>query len=584
MLNSFRFGNLKTIQLAECTKVPPIMIIAGINGVGKSTLLHAIKTRKGNVDVTGKIIYMPPHRVWSSQRIQAMYLWEARRTYRDAIETDSLDGTQAIRINSGARTAESADESSKFIKYSLGQIEVQRQNAITKIHDDKSGIEFPDIYQPLKELTKTLLPHLEFYKISLDDKTNIKCLWKRAEGIDLSIGTSSDVDIDELSSGEKAIMTLFLPFIEYQIELKLKSVETTSSPETQTDLVVLIDEPELHLHPILEGRVLSYIRNIVSKEKVQFVITTHSPVLLNNATFEELFLLSPKTVDGVNQLTRLVDEDSRLEALRTLCGDTYSLTALRNIVCIEGESPLDMQKKPTDKKLLEILCPNISKNILIPFGGKHLVIQGARRLRENLPPSINKTKVFALIDKDQDQNITDDWVFRLPVCMIENVLLKPNVINEFLEKYRENTPLKTVTDIETALKEIIQNLRDDEIRIRIKQKIGFIDESIDGITVEELKTSHQKIMESIKTRMPQDHELDTIVKNATTEVDTIISQHKELESFRGKEVLRKFFDKHIQPIGISYYVFCMELAKLLSTKTEHIKDLQDIINAINSKV
>jgi energy-coupling factor transporter ATP-binding protein EcfA2 len=560
------------------------MIIAGINGVGKSTLLHAIKTRKGNVAVTGKVVYMPPHRVWSRQTIRAMYLWEVRRTYQDAIAGDSLSGTQAVQIHSGERSAESADESAKFIKFSLGQIEVQRQNALTKIFDNKLDIEFPDIYEPLKKLTRTLLPHLEFYKISLDDKNNIKCLWKRAEGVDLSTGTSSEVDIDELSSGEKAILALFLPFIEYQIESKLKSVETTSSPEPQTDLIVLIDEPELHLHPILEGRVLNYIRNIVSNEKVQFVITTHSPVLLNNATFEELFLLSPKTADNVNQLTRLVDEDSRLDALRTLCGDTYSLTALRNIVCVEGESPIDMQKKPTDKKLLEILCPNISKNILIPFGGKNIVIDGARRLRENLPPSINKTKVFALIDKDQDPNVNDDWIYRLPVCMIENLLLKPNVINDFLEKYRENTKLKTVTDIEIALKEITQNLRDDEIRIRIKRKIGFIDEAIEGITVEELKTSHQKIMELIKTKIPQDDELGTIVKDATTEVDAIISQNKELESFRGKEILKKFFDKYIQSIGISYYVFCMELAKLLSTKTEYVKDLHNIIDVINSKV
>lgn len=559
------------------------MIIAGINGTGKSTLLHAIKLRKNTVAVTGNVMYIPPHRVWSQQKIQAMYLWEARRTYQEAITGDILGGTQAIRINSGKRSAESADESTKFIKFSLGQIEVERQSALTKIYDEHLEIKFPDVYEPLKELTRTLLPHLEFYKINLDDKNDIKCIWKRAEGIDLSIGKSSDVDIDELSSGEKAILTLFLPFIEYEIDSILKSIESQSSPKTQTDLVVLIDEPELHLHPILEGRVLDYIRNIVSKGGIQFVITTHSPVLLNNATFEELFLLSPKTTDGGNQLTRLVDEDSRLDALRILCGDTYSLTALRNLVCVEGESPVDMQKKPTDKKLFEILCPDITKNILIPFGGKSIVIEGAKRLRENIPHSINKTKVFAIIDKDQDPTITDEWIFRLPVCMIENLLLKPDVINDFLDKYRETSTLKTTDDVNASLDEIIKSLRDDEIRIRIKRKIGSINEIIDGTSVQELKVNHQKIMESIKTKIPNDANLEIIVNNATAEVDAIISQKKELELFRGKKILKNFFDKYLQPIGFSYYVFCMELAKQIASNKEYTKGLQDIVNIINSK-
>ena len=39
MIESFKVVDEKIIKLAECTKVPRLMIIAGSNGSGKSTLL-----------------------------------------------------------------------------------------------------------------------------------------------------------------------------------------------------------------------------------------------------------------------------------------------------------------------------------------------------------------------------------------------------------------------------------------------------------------------------------------------------------------------------------------------------------------
>jgi hypothetical protein len=40
---TFKITDQKTIKLAECDSVPRIMIIFGQNGIGKSTLLHAVK-------------------------------------------------------------------------------------------------------------------------------------------------------------------------------------------------------------------------------------------------------------------------------------------------------------------------------------------------------------------------------------------------------------------------------------------------------------------------------------------------------------------------------------------------------------
>ena len=44
---SFRIENNKAIRLAECVAVPPLMVICGANGTGKSTLLWELKQRHG---------------------------------------------------------------------------------------------------------------------------------------------------------------------------------------------------------------------------------------------------------------------------------------------------------------------------------------------------------------------------------------------------------------------------------------------------------------------------------------------------------------------------------------------------------
>ena len=47
--------------------------------------------------------------------------------------------------------------------------------------------------------------------------------------------------------------------------------------------IVLLDEPELGLHPDLQRRFIKYLRQLAGEKGVQFFMATHSPVLLNYA-------------------------------------------------------------------------------------------------------------------------------------------------------------------------------------------------------------------------------------------------------------------------------------------------------------
>jgi len=60
-LRAFRLEKVKALRLVECKAVPPVMVIAGPNGVGKSTLLAAIRWGQGTLDLdpSTKVLYQP---------------------------------------------------------------------------------------------------------------------------------------------------------------------------------------------------------------------------------------------------------------------------------------------------------------------------------------------------------------------------------------------------------------------------------------------------------------------------------------------------------------------------------------------
>jgi AAA15 family ATPase/GTPase len=65
MITTFKITDQKAIKLAKCDTVPRIMIIFGQNGVGKSTLLYAVKQSVlENVVKNEDVIFISPLDEW----------------------------------------------------------------------------------------------------------------------------------------------------------------------------------------------------------------------------------------------------------------------------------------------------------------------------------------------------------------------------------------------------------------------------------------------------------------------------------------------------------------------------------------
>lgn len=118
----------------------------------------------------------------------------------------------------------------------------------------------------------------------------------RAEGNFLFIKNEKKIYDYQLSSGERMLMLLVAD---------LARRAALATPYSQTPLsdatgIVLIDEIDLHLHPRWQRTVLPKLMNIF--KKIQFVVTTHSPMLLTGVKTHQVRIIKNSKAYMVGEL------------------------------------------------------------------------------------------------------------------------------------------------------------------------------------------------------------------------------------------------------------------------------------------
>lgn len=207
--------------------------------------------------------------------------------------------------------------------------------------------------------------------------------------------------IDQMSDGEKNILTLC-------------SQVLTSEP----DSLILIDEPERHLHPRVSSSVLSHLFGL--RNDIFFVISTHDieSVSRNNSAsviiVRDFLPMDAKNIPRWSleemQEPQIIDESIR----------TDILGSRQNILFIESED-----NSSIDGRLYSLLFPNVT---VIPKGNCTNVksaVKSVRSLR-----SLHRLEVGGIVDKDSQ---TDDEIeanlanniYSLPFYSIESIYFHP---------------------------------------------------------------------------------------------------------------------------------------------------------------
>ncbi|MEJ7742787.1 MAG: AAA family ATPase [Nocardioidaceae bacterium] len=264
---------------------------------------------------------------------------------------------------------------------------------------------------------------------------------------------------------KKLQLLSLLPLVERQSE-QLTGAAVT--PAGIVPLTMLLDEPEIHLHPLLQLQVLQYLRDLASEGTAQFILSTHSTTLLDALDDDELYLLSPASLSPDNQLNRLTTSQERLEVAREITGSTHLLTRAKPIVFVEGE-----EERPgvsSDVRVMTNLLPSTRSWALVPGRSKREVISSVGRLRQE-GLELPGTPVFGLVDADRDGPSAAEHVVVWPVAMVENLLLDAVAIFAALSAFGAQTAAVSVEAVQRVLDAAAANRVDDEVRLRVQRQL-----------------------------------------------------------------------------------------------------------------
>ena len=144
--------------------------------------------------------------------------------------------------------------------------------------------------------------------------------------------------------------------------------------------VVAIEEPESHLHPEMQRRLLGFLKQC---EDRQFFLSTHSNVFLNNAYVDRVFFTT--FTDVVN----VADATSRASMLDDLGYSVADNLVSDVVVLVEG---------PTDTPVIEELL--LKKGVLPTFDVKIWPLGGDIMDQLDLSLLTQAYNVVALLDRD----------------------------------------------------------------------------------------------------------------------------------------------------------------------------------------
>ena len=244
--------------------------------------------------------------------------------------------------------------------------------------------------------------------------------------------------------------------------------------------VLIIDEPDIYLHPDLQRKLITYIQNI----GCQYILATHSVEIINEAPLSDIVSIDPKK----RRANRLSDISSLQETLGYIGSsqnvELAKLSRNRRMVFFEG-SDFKLIRQFARRTNLENLRDALNFSI-IPIGGfsRHIQISSAVWVFETILQS--DMEMLALFDRDyRPDDEVDEFLNKM----------RKDVPNTFVlnRKEIENYLLDRIAIRDTVF-ELLKSKNENISKTEISK---FIDESFVQV-FEELKSG---IIGSVATEM-----------------------------------------------------------------------------------
>ncbi|MCR8683457.1 DUF4435 domain-containing protein [Campylobacter sp. LMG 17559] len=334
------------------------------------------------------------------------------------------------------------------------------ENATTMLHSDyekligyvlakehqelRKGNTENNIICKTKSIWKEIFPHRE---IDLDgDNDEFLCIMNEYK-----------YKARNMSDGERAVLYLIM----YVLCIEEK--------------IILIDEPELHLHPSLTNRLWSVLEK--HRQDCLFVYITHDLNFAANHIEADKFWI--KSYNGQKwEIEKIEKNDIPQELFLKLLG------ARRDILFVEGKS------ESLDTKIYSILYPQYQ---IIPCSSCENVLNYTKTFNEQ--NALHGFNAYGIIDRDfrtqeEIDSANKNKVKVLEVAEVENLFLLECIILAILEQSDAREKFEEVKDyiFKTKFKNTLQRQILRKLEKEIKHKLETI-----NINLEKLEQMQEKI-------------------------------------------------------------------------------------------
>lgn len=252
----------------------------------------------------------------------------------------------------------------KKIENGLSQ-EVLRNKILTKTNEELTTLE--------QNISSLIEQDVKFSNITPSQKKNDEYINLKINGKDIHLQGSGLLQIIEI-----------LSTINY-IEAPLN--------------VLLVDEPDSHIHSNLQNKLMVYLKSIMNNQT--FVIS-HNDTFVNDATEGEVFYLN----DEIKESGNLVDlEQTKFDLIKNdLGGIIIGLTKINNaenIIFVEGDDDIQYMTKLLEKYIsINSIDYNLNKLTFYHLRGKDYIEKKVEHVKRVVGQIFSGKKFSCIYDKD----------------------------------------------------------------------------------------------------------------------------------------------------------------------------------------
>ena len=505
MLNSITIKNFKAIQSEKgltLNNLASVNYLVGKNGCGKSSVLEMLTLLKyykqENIIREQKEVYVDVFLTMPEQWEFDNRVLTEDNGYLDFSSSDMYyPGKEGTILNiSLSRNITLANNYGDFVDVNVNYENKKENNEflydlISKDTKWKDNYNFKQIIPKYIDLSLKNIPMSTTYNLTSYYFKIYKTLIKKfipefetAPELSHIIIDDETYDFELLSSGQQKILSLINQI--FQIKF------------WQTKTLILIDEPESNLHPEFQKKISAVLQEFVQLvidpyHQVQFIISTHSPFIISEASkykdTQKVYLIK----DGQ---TRGLEENSLGQGQDGFVG--YEMKEIANKILGVEQSDFNFEKyiicegEPTKLNRDSVIYNNIfqpKENVkFISVGNCSLVKSKARAKVSDVFELIfnSEIEIFGFFDKDTSdaKKIIDDLTTKNIKCKfttlteMESYLYHPDVITIYNQKYKKNITVISINIIED---------QNDKHRNMYFNK--FVKSSINGLSKSEFEVS-----------------------------------------------------------------------------------------------